>query len=349
MKKILSVILVLAMVLALGVTAFAADKTIEEGKTITIYTPISKTDKDTVSVVDKNGFLTVGNTVISNEYVAFELTAPAGTAGKLANVVVTITKEDKSTEDAASFTVEVKGPVTPDPIKPVVVKELVGGTNFFVDTAKNVAAVVLGADQVGISADVYNTLKNANYETIQFQGAEYVWTLTRGDYTKMNVTADILFDVDVATVLYNEKGERDLATENAVLKALDSTQADVFYVEIADNCNIANVASKPALEITVPGTWINFSNKFSVNGYKFDGETAKEAVKGLAVKPATNKLTLNLTAGGTYVFVADNYTVNPSAPSTEKPNASTGANSAAAVVALAVMAVAAVASKKIVK
>ena len=61
-------------------------------------------------------------------------------------------------------------------------------------------------------------------------------------------------------------------------------------------------------------------------------------------------MSLNLTAAGTYVFVADNYTVNPTPSTTEKPNASTGANNAAAaVVAMAVMAVAAVASKKIVK
>ena len=366
MKKILSVILALAMVLALGVTAFAADYTVEEGKTLKLKFDVTY-DAETeigLSVADKNGFLTVGNVVVGADFVAFEITAPAGTAGKLANVVVTTTPTDTSIKkrDVMSFTVEVKGEEKKDPEKPVVLEELVGGSNFFVDEATNKASVVLGVGQLGITKDVYNTLKNANYETIQFQGVGYVWTLTRGDYTKMNVTSDIYFDVDVTTSLYmidvndiDKDGDKeelveDKTTENKVLAALGSTQADVFYVTVDDLCNIANVASKPALVITVPATWINFSNKFSVNGYKFNGETATKVVEGLAVKPATNKLTLNLTAGGTYVFVADNYTVNPTAPSTsEKPNASTGANSAAAVVALAVMAVAAVASKKIVK
>ena len=143
----------------------------------------------------------------------------------------------------------------------------------------------------------------------------------------------------------------DVAKENAALKALGNTKADVFYVSINDNVNIGNVASKPALVISVANTWVNYNNKFSVTAYKFDGETVVKAAEGLAVKPATGKMTLNLTTAGLYVFVADNYTVNPTAPSTsEKPNASTGANNAAAaVVAMAVMAVAAVASKKIVK
>ena len=355
MKKILSVILVLAMVLALGVTAFAADTivenvTLEAGKTAAYKFDVNTKDY-TVAIVDRNGFLTIGNTVIDDAFVAFEVTAPEGTANKLANVVVTLTPKTGDVVTAVSLVVEVKGKAADPVTKPEVVKELVGGTNYFVEGAK--ASVVIAEGQVGISASVYNTLKNANHETITLQGPGYIWTLTRGDYTKMNVTADILFDVDVDTKLWtkNEKKEtvEDTATENAVLKALGSTQAEVFYVTIADNCNIANVASKPALEITVPAAWINFSNKFSVNGYKFDGEAATKVVSGLAVKPATSKLTLNLTAGGTYVFVADNYTVNPAPSTSEKPNASTGANSAAAVVALAVMAVAAVASKKIVK
>lgn len=347
MKKILSVILVLAMVLALGTTAFAANVVpaeIEEGKTAPFYVEIVKGDKDTVSVVDKNGFLTIGNIVVDPAYVAFEVTAPAGTAEKLANIAVIVTHEDKTT-DVQTFQVTVAKPATPAPAP---AEGVLDGDYTLATVVGNKAVVDMGAVN-GISAGLYNSLKAKNYETITFVGDDYAWTITRGDYTKMNVTASIYFGVDVAANLYKADGKVDLAAENAVLKALGTTQADVFYVKVADNCNIANVASKPALEVVVDDAWINFSNKFSVNAFKFDGETATKVASGLAVKPTTGVLTLNLTTAGTYVFVADNYTVNPAPAPSEKPNASTGANSAAAVVALAVMAVAAVASKKIVK
>ena len=369
MKKILSVILALAMVLALGVTAFAATekREVEAGKSLTIKYDGVVPDAEEYKVVvsDNNGFVTVGTPIVGEDYIVFEVTAPAGTGEKLAKVVVLADaiKAGKKDYEIAVYEISILGEPEEEEKKVEVIKADDYGT--LPDTTSIV--VDMGTAK-GIDAKLYNALKAKNYETITFtkvvdlEGHVASWTLTRGDYTKMNVTADILFDVrveyrfmtaDVNDV--NENGNKDElvvdpTAENTVLKALDSTQADVFYVVIDDMCNIANVASKPALTIDVADEWIKYSNKFNVTGYKFNGETVAKVVENLAVKPATKKLTLNLTAGGRYVFVADNYTVNPVAPSTsEKPNASTGANSAAAVVALAVMAVAAVASKKIVK
>lgn len=350
MKKILSVVLVLSMVLALGVTAFAANPAeIEVGKTVGFeFAGVTKTEG--AKVTDTNGILVFGDVVVveKDNRIVVNVTAPAGTAGKITKIEV---KSADGKTTYASAVVEVKGAAVVTPVLPGTLDAANLTAALTVD-ATNVATVNMGG-LTGITAEVYNTLKNANYEKIVFANGDYTWTLTRGDYTKMNVTAPIYFGVTVDNKLYkteNGTTKEDTATENAVLKALGNTKADVFYVTVDTNCNIANVANKPELVVNVDDTWIKYNNKFSVTAYKFDGEKVTEAAKGLAIKPATGKLALNLTTAGVYVFVGDNTTVAPSTPSTEKPNAGTGANNAAAaVVALAVMAVAAVASKKVVK
>ena len=361
MKKILSVVLVLAMVLALGVTAFAESDvlagSIKAGETVGLTIAVNGDTSKGVTVTDPNGVLVFTEPVVGADFVAFNVTAPAGSEGKIAQIVIKA-KDEKKTNllDApiVVFVEEAEEPAAPEADATMDKAAVEAATSV---DATNKATVTMAAGVDGIAAAAYNYLKGQNYETITFVDAEgaYVWTLTRGDYTKMNVTASIYFGVEVSDKLYkqdeNKNWVEDTAKENAVLKALGNTKADVFYVTINDNVNIGNVASKPALTIDVNNTWVNYNNKFSVTAYKFDGETVAKAAEGLAVKPATGKMTLNLTTAGLYVFVADNYTVNPTAPSTsEKPNASTGANNAAAaVVAMAVMAVAAVASKKIVK
>lgn len=348
MKKILSVVLVLAMVLALGVTAFAVNPTdLEAGKTVGFSFNVPT--KDGIIVTDTNGILVFGDPVIGTDTVAVNVTAPAGTEGKVTKIVVTTKNlKDKQTELTSQYISVVKpaAPAAPEAGPVLNVADLAAALKV---DANNVATVNMGAVN-GVSAEVYNTLKTANYEKIVFVGNGYTWTLTRGDYTKMNVTASIYFGVSASSNLYDKDGKVDLATENLVLKALGNTKADVFYIKVADNSNIGNVASKPELVVKVPDAWITYNNRFAVTAYKFDGETVAKAADGLAIKPATGKMALSLTAAGTYVFVGDNTAVTPTKPATGKPNAGTGANNAAAaVVALAVMAVAAVASKKIVK
>ena len=352
MKKILSVVLVLSMVLALGVTAFAANPSeLEAGKTYGFSFDVPTANGVVIS--DTNGILVFGEAVVGTDTVAVNVTAPAGTAGKVTKIVLKANDTNKTVLAEMYVTVAAPAEAPAPEADAVMTKDEVKAAT--VET--NNKAVVTMKDGVdGIAAAAYNALKAANYESITFVDAEgeYTWTLTRGDYTKMNVSASIYFGVTVDTKLYtlNAKNEvvEDTAAENAVLKALGNTKADVFYVAINDNANIGNVASKPELVISVDDVWVKFNNKFSVTAYKFDGEAVAKVAEGLAVKPATGKMSLNLTAAGTYVFVADNYTVNPTPSTTEKPNASTGANNAAAaVVAITVMAVAAVASKKIVK
>ena len=352
MKKILSVVLVLSMVLALGVTAFAANPSeLEAGKTYGFSFDVPTANGVVIS--DTNGILVFGEAVVGTDTVAVNVTAPAGTAGKVTKIVLKANDTNKTVLAEMYVTVAAPAEAPAPEADAVMTKDEVKDATV---VTNNKAVVTMKDGVDGIAAAAYNAIKAANYESITFVDAEgeYTWTLTRGDYTKMNVSASIYFGVTVDTKLYtlNAKNEvvEDTAAENAVLKALGNTKADVFYVDIDDNANIGNVASKPELVISVDDVWVKFNNKFSVTAYKFDGEAVAKVAEGLAVKPATGKMSLNLTAAGTYVFVADNYTVNPTPSTTEKPNASTGANNAAAaVVAMAVMAVAAVASKKIVK
>ena len=352
MKKILSVVLVLSMVLALGVTAFAANPSeLEAGKTYGFSFDVPTANGVVIS--DTNGILVFGEAVVGTDTVAVNVTAPAGTAGKVTKIVLKANDTNKTVLAEMYVTVAAPAEAPAPEADAVMTKDEVAAATV---VTNNKAVVTMKDGVDGIAAAAYNAIKAANYESITFVDAEgeYTWTLTRGDYTKMNVSASIYFGVTVDTKLYtlNAKNEvvEDTAAENAVLKALGNTKADVFYVAINDNANIGNVASKPELVISVDDVWVKFNNKFSVTAYKFDGEAVAKVAEGLAVKPATGKMSLNLTAAGTYVFVADNYTVNPTPSTTEKPNTSTGANNAAAaVVAMAVMAVAAVASKKIVK
>ena len=344
MKKILSFIIVTAMVLALGVTAFAAD--VVTGETVALQIPVTSTT-DGIKVVDTNGILTVGGPVVVGDVVYVNVTTPVNGIGKVTKVVV---KDNKGNVIGESDIINLIAPA--EPVKPA------GPAVLDAETVATMAGVaddvVITMDgYVGISAEAYNYLKNKNYETITFKGEDYTWTITRGDYTKMNVTAPIYFDVTVDTKLWTKDKDgnivEDYATENAVLKALGNTKAEPFFVIVDDNCNIGNVASKPELVVKVDDTWRAY-NKSIVACYKFDGEKVTKVADGLSIKVASGKLDLNCTVGGTYVFVTTDTVVTTTPSTTQKPNTNTGANnSAAAVVAVAVMGAVAAGTKFIVR
>lgn len=355
MKKLLSAVLVLSMILSLGTMAFASGTGIEikEGETIGLSITVDTT-ADGVFVTDTNSILKIGDVVkISDTQIAVAITAPEKSAGKITKIVVKNKDGKVIGANTEEYIVTVKAPETSTPSSPAVMEKDQLDSNLTV-SADNVATLAMD-DYTGISAEVYNHLKNQNYDKIVFVLANSAtWTLTRGDYTKMNITAPIHFGAKVSTVLtkmVNGVEVRDEELENKVLKALGNTKADPFYVIIDSKCNIANVASKPELVVKVDDAWLTYNNQFSVSAYSFNGETVKKVASSLAIKPATGKMTLNLTAAGTYVFVGANTAVNPIKPSeggNNKPNAGTGANNAtAAVVALIVMAAAAVACKKV--
>ena len=357
MKKLLTAVVVLSMILTLGTTAFADTTGIEikEGETIGITITVDTT-KDGVNVIDVNGILTLSKPIIINDtQIAVNVTAPEKTAGKLTKLVVKNDEGKVIGGNTEEYVVSILAPATPPkPVDPEVLP--IEKLEESLTVSDNNATVNMG-EYTGIAAEVYNELKNKNYDKIIFalsNGA--TWTLTRGDYTKMNVTASIYFGVESSTTLtkvVDGKVVRDEETENKVLKALGNTKADPFYVVIDSHCNIANVATKPELVVKVANTWLDYNNIFSVKAYSFNGETATKVAENLSIKPSTGRMTLNLTKAGTYVFVDSNTWVNLQGGSssnnngsTQKPNTNTGANSTAAVVALVVMAAAAVAVKK---
>ncbi len=359
MKKLLTVVVVLSMILTLGTTAFADNTGIEikEGETIGITITVDTT-KDGVNVIDVNGILKFSNPIIiSDTQIAVNVTAPEKTAGKLTKIVVQDNNKKIIGGNTEEYVVSVVAPAQPPkPVDPEVLP--IEKLEESITVSDNNATINMG-EYTGIAAEVYNQLKNKNYDKITFvlaSGAR--WTLTRGDYTKMNVTSSIYFGVESSTTLtkvVDGKVVRDEETENKVLKALGNTKADPFYVVIDSHCNIANVATKPELVVQVADTWLDYNNIFSVKAYSFNGETATKVAENLSIKPSTGRMTLNLTKAGTYVFVDSNTWVNLQGSSSnnngsnQKPNTNTGANSAAAVVALVVMAGAAVAAKKVQK
>jgi len=358
MRKLISAVVVLSMILTLGTAAFADNTGIEikEGETIGITITVDTT-KDGVKVTDANGILKFSEPIIINDtQVAVNITAPEKTAGKITKIVVKDNNNKIIGGNTEEYVVTVAAPAQPPkPVDPEVLP--VEKLEEALSVKDNVATVTLNG-YTGIAAGVYNQLKNQNYDKIVLvleNGSS--WTLTRGDYTKMNVTASIYFGVESSTMLtkvVDGKVVRDEETENKVLKALGNTKADPFYVTIDSHCNISNVASKPELVIKVADSWLDYNNIFSVKAYSFNGETATKVAENLSIKPSTGRMSLNLTKAGTYVFVDSNTWVNLQGSSSgngsnQKPNAGTGANSAAAVVAIAVMAGAAVALKKFAK
>ena len=342
MKKILSVLIALTLILAFGVSVYAADAVELEANKTTALTFTIPADVTNVKIVDCNGILTIGDSVLTNGQVFVNVTAPVNAVEKVTKIEVKST-DGKTTYD--SCLVSVTAPAVPAPPAP----EAVLDDNAVITVVDNNATVDM-AGYSGISAKLYNTLKAENYETITFVGDGYTWTIVRGDYTKMNVTAPIYFGVEVGYGLYNDKGERDLVAENKVLKALGNTQADVFYVRIADNTNIGNIASKPALVVEVSDVWTKVNNTMSITALKFDGTNATKIATGLSIKPVTNKMDLKLTTAGLYVFTDDAVNVNTGKPSTPttKPNAPTGGDmSVMGIVVTALMGAASCGVKKI--
>lgn len=347
MKKILSFIIAAVMLLTVGVTAFAAEAMeIEVGKTLALAFTVDTTNG--VKVVDVNNTLTVGEPIVTENGVYVNVTAKAGDVGKVTKIEVR-TKDGKTV--LASELIEIVASPVAEPVAPVVLDKAAVEVSTVVD--ETVTVMMNGA--TGISAEAYNWLKGQNFEKIVFVGENYKWTLTRGDYTKMNITAPIYFDVKVDTNLWTEDKDgnvvEDFTLENKVLKALGNTKLDVFYVTVTDDCNIGNIASKPELEVVIDTDWFLYANSLNVDAFKFNGESVSLVAKNVAVKYVSGKLPLNITTGGTYVFVdsAANV-VTPSTKPTTKPNAPTGGtNSAAAVVAIAVMGAVVAGTKFIVK
>ena len=110
MKKILSVILVLSMVLALGVTAFADEVYGQEsgvliaGKSYPFTFSVDTSEGITLS--DSNGILSFSAPVIGDGFVAVNVTAVAGNAGRITKIYVKTNNAEKKVLAEAYISVE---------------------------------------------------------------------------------------------------------------------------------------------------------------------------------------------------------------------------------------------------
>ena len=111
MKKILSVILALSMILTLGVTAFAdevvygqSSGTLVVGKTYPFTFSVNTTDG--VLLSDSNGLLGFTTPVVSDGFVAVNVTAKAGSAGKITKLVIKANNSAKTILHEEFITIE---------------------------------------------------------------------------------------------------------------------------------------------------------------------------------------------------------------------------------------------------
>ncbi len=353
MKKVIALALTLAMVLAIGVTAFAATPApslmagivgdeIELGDTIVII--IENGVKDMV-VSDVNGKLEVTDVM-----------AVAGTTNYVAKVTAKelgLTKlvADWSEVDGEGYTV--KGTADLKTLTVVEAEEDIDEGYFLdledvdVDYFTNIARVPLylekniGTDAEpnwvecdGITARLYNAITKLHPEKIILAYDDFAVILYRGDYTTLKLDRDVMLhaNVEVSDRLYDAKG-KDM--NNRVLTALGNNKADPYYV-VVDTARLDVVAENPELTVSLEGTtfeqWAKTNDVKNMNLYIFDEEddTIELVEKNVSVNNLfDNWVEMPQYDSATYVFVdADNAATGSA---NVKPNASTGANDMVAV------------------
>ncbi len=375
MKKVIALALTLAMVLALGVTAFAASMTLKDeyevgetvnftievlaGEEITkIYDSSNLITFDTPRVADgTNGtFWTVNGKLNSKGLtrIVVEYTNVNGDPDVLDDLkVIEIVDATPSQagEDYLTFGV---GSLKEIADEKAFVEAKYGNSSVILDLYDSDNSDPANEVYVyfdGISAEVYNAAAKLNPEKIVIWGEDATITLYRGDYTKLTVKKDIEINamVTVSDVLLDSKG-KDM--NNRVLTALGNNNADPFYVTI-DSTNLTDVAANPELSIDLTSDeftqWCKTNNCKAMDIYAFDA--SDDTVALVAEDVSVNNLFDNVVEmptleTATYVFVDAGNSATGSA--NVKPNTNTGANDMVAVaVVFATIALAAGVSKKV--
>ena len=355
MKKVIALALTLVMVLALGVTAFAANETVtvnllnpaeyEVGKTYWVSFDFAGATVTDVVVSDVNGkikFATAQKVSGSDEYIVSAEIVETGVTQ------IKVTYKD-SAKKACTYLdqnlVTLKTAAVVDPDLGIVVDGNVTVTEI---GAKIV--VDLNGD-TGISAATYNAIAAKHPEKILVVDDTFSIEILRGDYTTLTVkdTVKLHANVTVADRILDEDG-KDM--NNRVLAALGNTKADPFYVTV-DTDNLSEIASKPVLTVNLDGAafdaWCKVNDCKAMDLYIFDetDDTVALVKKNISVNNLIeNWLEMPQFDSATYVLLdAGN---SASASANVKPNASTGANDMVAVaVVFATIALAAGVSKKV--
>lgn len=365
MKKVIALALTLAMVLAMGVVAFADAATtatinVVDGKEFTIDEKVIikvTADSKEFTIKDANGFMTFG-TVLAVEGEANTFVVEA-TATKLGVTAIEVTAGETVLDS-----VNVK-------VVPVEEEEPYVGYTFYnnVDEIKAQdfqSTIYIDVDGFeGFTAAVYNAATKLHPEKIVISGEDFAVTLYRGDYKTTTLAKDvnIVIGVDVADALYVTKkgevvvedttaGKANTSLNNRVLSALGNTKADPYYV-VVESANLDAVADKAELKVVLGSTefyqWAKTNNAKAMTMYSFDASDDTVAVAAANIKVNNsfdNVLAMPTVASGIYVLVDSSNAATSSA--NVKDNVSTGANDMMAVaVVFATIALAAGVSKKV--
>lgn len=357
MKKVIALALTLAMVLALGVTAFAASMPLkaeyEVGK-VNFSIEVGTGEKVT-KVYDTSGLITFGDPVEADGQPGLWTVLADVQKKGLTRIIVEYTDANEDAQEYKSGPIEIVDAAAPGQ----------AGTDYltFADLGladeaeflnayygnSTVALDLTGFD--GLSAEVYNAAAKLSPEKIVLYTDVARITLYRGDYTKLTVKKDIKINamVEVGSEwLLN--GKEDM--NNRVLTALGNNNADPYYVSI-DSTNLTEVAANPELSIILDSPdftqWCKTNNCKAMDIYTFDPED--DTVALVKENVSVNNLFDNVIEMPTletayYVLVdADN---SATGSANVKPNTNTGANDMVAVaVVFATIALAAGVSKKV--
>ena len=353
MKKVIALALTLAMVLALGVTAFAAPAITglaaeyELGETeyfeITgladkdVVTSVSSVTADLITFGEPNKVDGTGNWIVSAKMEKVGVTKIA--------VAYTNADSDEVVEviDVAIEIVEAAD-------------EPQAGTSWLtLEEAKDmvVAGSVIALDVTGkdgITAELYNAVAKLNPEVIELYTDAYSIRLYRGDYTKLTVKNNVKINTMVKVIDTLTLKGKD--ANNRVLTALGNKNADPFYVTI-DSTNLTEIAANPELTVVLDtpafAAWCKTNNCKAMDIYAFDAsdDTVALVKENVSVNNLfDNEVEMPTLESAIYVFVdADN---SATGSANVKPNTNTGANDMVAVaVVFATIALAAGVSKKV--
>lgn len=356
MKKVIALALTLAMVFAMGVTAFAADIDIETNKVFTIDVKeviMIKDGAEGMTIKDTNGFMTFGNILKvagTNDYVV-EVT---GT--KLGVTAIELYLKDAK-EPCETVNVKIANPpADPDPStgrnvydEPAEIAAQGFQSTIYVDLYDSVNDTYYE----GLSAAVYNAATKLHPEEIVIVGEDFYVTLYRGDYKTTTLAKDIIIDVEVADKYFETEKGKTVDMNNRVLAALGNNKADPFYVTV-ETINLDAVADKPEFVVDLDAEfdfyqWALTNNSKAMAMYSFDKEDDTVAVVAKSIKVNNSfdfEITMPTVASGVYAFVDATNAASSSA--NIKDNVSTGANDMMAVaVVFATIALAAGVSKKV--
>ena len=351
MKKVIALALTLAMVLTMGVVAFAATTSVDVNDatfTIDVKEVIVITDGVAdMKVSDVNGFMTFGsvlNVTGSSDYVV----EATGTKLGVTEIVVT---DKNGNELATSGKITIaKVPADPDPSedRDVYDDAAAVAANGFKAT---IEIDITGYE--GISAAVYNAATKLHPEEIVIKGEGFEVTLYRGDYKTTTLAKDIILNVAVVDKYVETVSGKVVDMNNRVLAALGNNKADPFYVTV-ESVNLDAVADKAEFVVDLDAAydfagWAKTNNSKAMAIYSFDKEDDTVAVVASNIKVNNSfdyELTMPTVASGVYVFV--DATNGATSSANVKDNVSTGANDMMAVaVVFATIALAAGVSKKV--